>query len=943
MKKTLLSLLVILLTIPTMAQQFEPMPTDPKVRTGVLPNGLTYIIRHNAEPRERAEFFLAKNVGAIQEREHERGLTHFVEHMAFNGTRHFPGHSLRTFLEGIGIRFGEFNAWAGIEETGFSVSAVPVNLRPGIIDSVLLVLYDWANGLLLTDQDIEEERGVIREEWRTGQGAMMRIYEHVLPILYPNNLFGQRLPIGTIDVINNSTPDELREFYYRWYRPDHQAIIIVGDIDVDDMQRRVHNLFGRIPKPTTPSPRVVIPVERNEKPLVAIGTDPEQTSTAIFVNFKYDPLPVEVRMSVPGLIMNYMESLVTTMLNERLSEITQRPDAPFVWAGSNTGMFLVSSTMNAFSAIAASRENGMKTAFEALVTELARLDQHGFSLGELERAQASFMSSLERRYNERYTTRSVAFARQYTQSFIYELPIPGVEFEFRTLQQISAMFPPEMLLAQLNVMIQELISDENVVILGMGPQRDGLVYPTEQELLATFARVMATKHDPLEEDGLDEPLVDVSKLTPGRVVSRRTLNRFGETVTEFTLSNNVKVIIKPTDFRADEVRFIGSSFGGNSLFPDADVATFRVINEVATVGGLGNFSRVNLSRYLAGKQAVVSSSVSMTTENISGHGSPRDLETMMQLIYLHATSPRFDQDAFDSWLGRQRAMLENAELNPMRAFFDTINVRLYGDNPRAGRTTVADLERINYRRAIELYMDRFKDMSDFTFTFVGNIDEATFIPLMERYLGALPNLNRTETFRDVGVSPLTGKRQAHFQREMETVKASVATIFTGQADFTPKNRMKFNMLRQILDMVYTEEIREKEGGTYGVAVQVSFERMPSGNYYTVLVFFDTDVELAERLLAIVYRELDKIAAEGPSKEHFDNVLAFLSRNIAERRRDNSAWMSSINEYASWQTEIFTQQEAIVNSITPADIQALVRTILAQRNIAEIKMLGTEVK
>ncbi|MCL2414305.1 MAG: insulinase family protein [Bacteroidales bacterium] len=942
MKKFLLSLLVILLTIPAMAfNPMEPIPTDPNVRTGVLPNGLTYIIRHNAEPRERAEFFLGMNVGSLQEQEHERGLTHFVEHMAFNGTQHFPGHGLRTWLESIGIRFGEFNAWAGIEETGFNISAVPVNLRPGVIDSVLLILYDWANGLLLTDEDIEDERGVIREEWRTGQGANMRIFEHALPIIFPNNLYGKRLPIGTIDVINNSTPDQLREFYRTWYRPDHQVIVVVGDIDVDDMQRRIHARFGGIPTPTTPSPRIVVPVERNEQPLIAIGTDPEMTMTRIEVSFKYDPLPLEARMSVAGLMFNYFKGLVTTMLNERLSEITQRPDAPFIAAGSFTGPLMgFVSTMNAFTGIAFSRENGMAEAFEAITTELARVDQHGFTLGELERAQASFMSNLERQYNERYTTRNIIHARQLTQSFIYQRPIPGVEFEFRTLSGLAAMFPPEMLLVQLNMLVQELISDENVVIFGMGPQRDDLVYPTSEELLQIFTRVMAAQHDPLDDDGPEGPLVDVETLTRGNVVSRRTLDRFGETVTEFTLSNGVRVIIKPTDFRADEIRFTGTSLGGNSLFDDADVATFRVLGQVATIGGVGDFSRVNLSRYLAGKQATVSSNVGTQTETISGHGSPRDLETMMQLIYLHATSPRYDRDAFNSWLARQRAMLENAVANPDASIWDTITVRTYGDHPRAVTLTgfLADLDRIDYQRAIELYMERFKDMSDFTFTFVGNIDEATFIPLMEQYLGALPNLNRTETYRDINMPRLTGKRVAHYQREMLTPKASVAAVFTGTADFTPENRMKFFMLRHILSLVYTDIIREEEGGTYVVRVQSTFERYPTGNY-NILVFFDTDVELAKHLLSIVYREFEKIATEGPTQDHFNNVTAFLNRNTEEMHRDNANWLHNINEYATFQTEIFTNRMEIVNAITPADIQALARMILDQQNVAEIVMFG----
>jgi zinc protease len=941
MKKFLLSLLVILLTIPAMAQ-FEPLPIDPKVRKGTLPNGLTYYIRHNTEPRGQAEFFIAQRVGSIQEEENQRGLAHFLEHMAFNGTKHFPDKELFTFLEGIGVRFGfNLNAYTSIEETVYNISAVPV-LRQGIIDSALLVLWDWADGLSLLAKDIEEERGVIREEWRTGQGAMMRIYEKILPEMFPDNLYGQRLPIGTIDVINNFTPQELRDYYEKWYRPDHQAIIVVGDIDVDYVQAKIHEFFSQIETPTTPSPIVVVPVEPNEEPLVAIGTDPEMPQTQVAVSFKFDPLPKEVKLSAQGLIMDYFTDLVTAMLNTRLEEITQKANAPFLYAQSMVGGYMmgISKSMNAFTVFAASREGGMAEAFRAVMNEVARADQHGFTIGELERAQAAHLSNLERQFKERENTRSSVFARQYSRHFLDHDPIPGVEYEFNMISQIVQMFPIDQLLAQLNMWVQQLISDENVAIFGLGPEKEGLVYPSREELLTIFTTAMQTKQEPYVDDVLDEPLM-TKMPKAGKVTKTENLNQFG--AKQFTLSNGMQVIIKPTDFKDDEIRFVGTSLGGTSLFNDKDVVTFRVLNDIATIGGVGNFSQVNLSKALAGKQARVSSNVGTTTETIRGNGSPKDLETIMQLIYLHATAPRFDQEAFDSWLARQKAMLENLALNPALAFNDTLITRLYGDQPRAREWVfepIEELDKINYKRAIELYMDRFKDMSDFTFTFVGNIDEKTFIPLMEQYLASLPNLKRKETWKDVGPHPLTGKRQAHFDREMQTIKASVATVFTGHADYTPENVLRFQMLNQILDLIYTEEIREKEGGTYGVAVRATFDRYPRGNY-SILIMFDTDPELAENLLSIVYRELDKLVAEGPSQENFDKVVAFMLKDVEEKRRDNAAWLRAIDEFAIWKMDNFTQREQLINRTKPADIQALVKLILAQRNIAEVVMTGVE--
>jgi len=850
------------------------------------------------------------------------------------------------FLDGIGVGLmgGTLNAFAGIDRTGFHISSVPVNLRPGIIDSVLLVLYDWtcADGLLMRDEDIELERGVIREEWRWGQSPQMRIFEQILPIVFGNNLYGHRLPIGTLEVIDNFTPDQLREFHRTWYRPDHQAIVIVGDIDVDDMQRRIHARFGQIATPTTPSPRIVVPVEMNVDPLVAFGTDAEMTMSQVAIEFKFEPMPREMQHSMMGLIMDYMNGLITSMLNMRLAEISQRADAPFLFAGSRTGNFMmgVASTMQSFTATAVSGEGRMKEALEAVTVELARLQQHGFTFGELERAQATFMSNLERRYNERYTTRSVVHARQIANSFFEDLPLPGVAFEFQTMTQIAAMLPIEQLLPQLNQLVQQYLSGENVVIYGIAPERDDLTHPTTDQLLAVFTRTIAATQEPFEDDALDEPLVATENLTPGRVVSRRNLDRFGENVTEFTLSNNVRVIVKPTDFRADEVQFVGRSIGGNSLFNDADFATFSVLSEVATIGGLGNFSRINLSRALSGKQATVTSAIGETTEQISGSGSPRDLETIMQLIYLHATSPRFDQEAFDSWFARQRTLLEGMAVNPMLSLVDTITARSLGDQVRGQRMTPELLTQVNYQRAIELYRERFACMGDFTFTFVGNIDEATFIPLMEQYLGALPNLNRQETYRDVTPRPNPGMIQAHFQREMQTPQASVAATLTGTLDFTPENRMKVRMLQQILRTVFFREIREDEGGTYGVQVQLSFERQPAGSY-SLLVFFQTNNDIAKHLLSIAYREMERIATEGPTQDDFDASVATLVRSTDDQRRLNGAWLGAINEYATFQTEIFTQQEALFTAVTPADIQTLMRTMLDHQNITEVVMFGIE--
>jgi zinc protease len=554
------------------------------------------------------------------------------------------------------------------------------------------------------------------------------------------------------------------------------------------------------------------------------------------------------------------------------------------------------------------------------------------------------LSNLERQYNERDKQRSAMYAMQYVRSFEDETPIPGIETQFTFINQIATMIPAEQMLGQINMVVQQqFIQDENIIIFGMGPEKAGVFYPSKDEFVKILETTMATKQDAYEDDALDEPLI-AQQPKAGKVSKTTNLNLFG--AKEFTLSNNVKVIIKPTDFKDDEIRFVATSPGGSSLFNDRDVATFRVLNDIATIGGVGNFSRVNLNKALAGKQARVGSSVGITTENLSGSGSPKDLETMMQLIYLYATAPRFDQEAFDSWKGRQKAQMENLAANPMVTFNDTLVARMYGNQPRAIPAMLmpmADLDKIDYKKAIELYNDRFKDMSDFVFTFVGNIDEKTFIPLMEQYIGALPNLNRKEKFNEANmIRPKTGEQKSHFNREMQTVKATVSTVYTGKLDYTPENILKFSFFRQILDLVYTEEIREKEGGTYGVMIQPSFERFPAGNY-SLLIMFDTDPELVGKLLPIVYRELEKLSKEGPSQENFDKIKAFMLKDTEEKRRDNGAWLSAINEFAMYNMDNFTKREEMINKLKLSDIRDLTKQILNQKNNLEIVMKGVEAK
>ncbi len=934
MKKILLFLLVIALSIPAMAQM-GPLPIDSKVRKGVLPNGLTYYVRQNAEPKGQAEFFIAQKVGSVQEEDNQRGLAHFLEHMAFNGLQHFPGKDLFKFTEGIGVRFGyNLNAYTSLDETVYNISAVPVS-REGIIDTCLLILFDWANGLTLLDKDIQDERGVIREEMRTRTNATMRIYDQIVPVIYPNNRYGQRMPIGTEEVLMGFKPEELRAYYEKWYRPDHQGIAVVGDFDPDVVEAKIKELFGTIPTPETPSELAPLAVEPNEEPIVAIGTDKEMTQTQITINFKNEAMPKELKLSAVGVMTDYMTEIISRMLNTRLNEITQKANPPFIWAAGYYGPFFISKTVDAFTLMAGCKEDGTLDAYKVALTELARMKQHGFTASEYERAKEEYLSELEKLYKERDKRKSVALAQECINNFKDDKAMPGLEQEYAILNQLIPALPLE----NINEVAKQLIHDNDLVIMITGPQKEGLTYPTKEELLSLYKSIMETEQEAYKDEVLDEPLI-AQLPKAGKVTKTADLKLFE--AKEFTLSNGIRVIIKPTDFKEDEIRFTATSFGGNSLMNDKDIITFKVLNEIATVGGVGNFSRVNLNKALAGKQAGARTSVSVTTEDMNGSCSPKDLETMMQLIYLYATAPRFDQEAFDSWKERLRAQLENFNLNPMKTFSDTLVMKTYGKQPRAQQLSLEDLDKVDYKKAIELYKERFKDMNDFTFTFVGNIDEATFVPLMEQYIAALPAGKRKETFKDVKVNPLPGEHISHFNREMETVKATVATVYNGKMDYTPENVMKYDIFEQIMDIVYTEEIREKEGGTYGVSVFCEFGRYPVGNY-SMTIFFDTDPEKAQHLLSVAYRELEKVAKDGPNAEHFEKVTAYIKKNIEQNLRENGAWLNAIDEYAMYKTDSFTKKAETLEKIKPADIQAIAQMVLSQKNRAEIIMTGVSSK
>ena len=914
--------------------QLPPLPVDKNVRIGQLPNGLTYYTRHNNLPENRAEFYIAQKVGSILEEPQQRGLAHFLEHMAFNGTKNFPGNDrglgIIPWCETVGIKFGtNLNAYTSIDETVYNISNAPVD-RPNVLDSCLLILHDWSNCILLQDDEIDKERGVIREEWRSRNSGIMRVYTNLSPVIYPADKYADCMPIGSIDVINNFPYKDIRDYYHKWYRPDLQGIVIVGDIDVDAVEAKLRSVFADIPKPTDPAERVYFPVADNQEPIVAIGTDKEVDDPSIEVYFKQDATPDAEKNNVGYLASQYMLSLATSMLNARLSEIVQSANPPFNRAGCSYGNFFLAKTKEAFNIYASSKAEGIEGALRTLLQETERARRFGFTESEYARARANYLQALESAYNEREKTQHGAYVREYVRHFLDAEPIPGIEAEYTMLNQLAPNIPVQ----ALNMMMQQLVPDSNVVAIIACPEKEGLKYPTKEEVVALLKGMKSLDLQPYVDKVSDEPLM---KEAPkgGRILSEKEGEIYGST--KLVLSNGVTVYVKKTDFKADEIRMKGTSLGGRSLFPDKDALNFSVMDDVVSAGGLGNFSNVELTKALAGKKVSVQAGTGATTENVFGTCSPKDFETLMQLTYLTFTAPRKDQEAFESYKSRLKAQLESAQANPLSSISDTLQKAMYGNHPRLVSLKPEMVDQIDYDRILELYNDRFKDASDFTFYFVGNIDLETARPLIAEYLGALPAIHRKETFKDTKMYIRKGAYKNEYAKEQQTPMATIVFLYSGKTPYTQKNNILLSYMTQVLNMVYTEEVREKEGGTYGVNCFGSLQKFPKEEQLLQIVF-QTDPEKKDKLAGIVVDQLKKLAAEGPSDVHMQKVKEYMLKKYADNQKENAYWMNNLNDYFYYggldMTKGYTE---MVNSITPQEIQKFASALLKQGNEIEVTM------
>ena len=916
--------------------KMEKLVMDPSLRYGQLENGLTYYIRHNEMPKERAEFYIIQNVGSMQEEENQRGLAHFLEHMAFNGTKNFPSKTgIQDYMESIGMRMGEnLNAYTGFDETIYMLMNVPVT-REGIIDSCLLVLHDWSSFLLLEDDAIEKERGVIREEWRTSRTAQMRLWEQQLPVMFPRNKYGSRLPIGNIDVINNFKKKDLESFYKKWYRPDLQAIIIVGDIDVDQVEEKIKNMFSDIPTPVNPALKELYTVSDNTRPLLSIAKDKEMSNIRLNIYYKHDKIPFALKGTIADFITRYTQTVISMVMSERFSDIVQKSDPPFVAAYANDGDYSVSKTKGAWTSTAIIKPGELERGLKALVAETERVKRFGITQAEYERAKDNILRGYESSYNERDKQMNESYAEEYVHHFTDGGCISGIEIEYELIKQIVPNYPLEGINNYLNKLFSKENIGHNLVISLTGPDKEDVVYPTEEDLLTMFINAAKEAVKANDEEIVSKVLIpELPK--PGRIVSETEDPLFGTTI--YTLSNGVRVVIKQTDFKRDQIMMTATSPGGTTIFKDdKDIWNLQAINNAIMLGGLGEFSATNLRKALAGKNVSCRVGLGDANENFDGSASPSDLKTLFELIYLQFTSIRMDDEAYASFEERVKIQLDNMILDPMVAFSDSLTETMYNHNPRNSRFKSSDFEKVDYQRMIDMYKERYADASDFVFTFVGNVDRDSIRPLMEQYLATLPSLNRKDQPDEKQITPFRkGKVKCHFSKSLETPKSSVALMYTGEMPYNLKNIITAQLLNHILDLVYTDKVREEENASYFVQTSVILSNFPKGRT-SIQIYFDTDPAKQDQVIGIVKSELERIAKEGPRRMELDKSIGNTVRKRKEIMQENDYWLNIIDTYYSRNFDVHTDYDKILNSITVDDIKKFTKEFLDQGNVVEVVM------
>ena len=869
------------------AAPLRPPPTPstrrsrsiPGSRSASSPNGLRYWIRENREPKNRAELRLVVNAGSVLEDEDQRGLAHVVEHLAFNGTTHFPQQKLVDFMESIGMRFGsDLNAFTSFDETIY-VLQIPMD-SPAILDNAFLILEDWAHNVTFDPKAIDKERGIIVEEWRLGQGAAARMRDKQIPILLAGSRYAERLPDGKKEVIESFAYDTLKRFYRTWYRPNLMAVIAVGDFDKARIEGLVKKHFGPLTNPPGAPAHPSYPVPDHDGTLFAITPDKEASQSVVAV---YHKLPAADQSTVGSYRRMLVERLFNDMINERLTEIAQKPDPPFLGAVSSRGRFVGSKDAYVLSALVG--DGGIPKGLQALYTEGERVARFGFTATELERRKATAMRYFERALAEKETADSNSYAEEFTRAFLEGEPTPGIQYEY----DLHKQFLPGITLEEVNALAREWMTDRNRVVMASLPEKPGVAVPTEAELRKVLADVQTEMGIAAYEDTTTDAPLLAAEPAAGEIVARREIPEVG--VTEWTLSNGARVVLKPTSFKEDEILFQAISPGGISIAEDMNLVPANTADQVVPAGGLGVFSAVDLEKKLAGKAVSIRPSIDELDESLSASASPKDAEILFQLVYMTFTEPRPDPVVFDVLKSQLKTYLENRTKSPETVFTDTLRTTLQRDQPRFRPMTVEEIPLLNLEKSLAFYRDRFADASDFTFVLVGKLDLAAIEPLVTRYLASLPSLNRKETWKDWRVSPPEGVVKRTVEKGVEP-KSMTAIVFSGPFKDDPGSRINIRAAGQILESRLRKLLREKLSGTYDVSVRPSYGRIPREEF-RVSIDLGTDPDRMDEMTKAIFSEIKKMQKKGPTAPEVDEIRLAESRSYETDSRQNGWWLGEL--------------------------------------------------
>ena len=930
MKKMTFIVLALAMACSVSAQQLPKLPLDTAVRFGQLDNGLTYYIRHNEQPKQRCDFHIAQAVGAVLEEDNQNGLAHFLEHMAFNGTQHYPGKGIINYFESIGVNFGgNINAYTSIDETVYRLSDVPT-IRESIIDSALLVMHDWACGLLLLPEEIDAERGVIREEWRTRNNANGRMGNIVRAKLYPNSQYGKRDIIGDTAVINNFEYDALRSYYHKWYGPDNQAIIVVGDIDVDQIEQKIKALWADVPARENRGERPLFTVDFYTQPTVAIATDKEAQQTMESVEYLHEQIPEALKGTLAEYAQNLMHQLIRRMLNHRFEELSMQPSAESV--GYYTYYTELFKLKDGFKAICVPKEGHETTALVELMTQLEKMRRYGFTNAEFELAKTDMLNDMEKLYNERNTRKNQNLAREYVRNFTRQEVCPGIEAEYEIAKQLLPMWTVDMV----NQLAKEYFTP-NPGISIMGPEKEGVNIPTEQQVLDILKQVESLEIEAPKEETVDNQLV---KKAPKAGAIKKTTTNAELGTTELLLKNGVHVIIKPTEFKSDEINLYAYSDGGRSLIETADLPSAALATDVISFMGLGDFSRIALQKALTGKTVAVNGDIDSYEESISGVSSVKDFETMLQLLYLSFTAPRRDEEAYQTLMSMLATQLANKDKNHKAIFRDSVSTMAANHSERLILLNNDLLDKVSLDKIMQIYKARFANPADFTFIFVGNIhpEDNETIVLISKWLGGIKAKGKKEHFQDRGIRAPEGEQKNYFARDMEIKTATNRIQYTSyDIPYTLANALNMEVIGRVLSTRYLESIREREGGSYGVGTAGFLRRTPVP-CAILLMQFDTDPAKQERLMQIIHEEVQTIVKDGPREDDLQKAKESMLKDFAEDLEKNNWWVEALEEYYRYDIDLPANYAEAVKAITAETVQSTLKKLVDSGNVFEVVML-----